>query len=329
MVATTDTTGHSPRAESADPVVGVIYNPRSHRNQGRDLEIAARPNVHFAQPRERAEIHATLIAFREHGVELLIINGGDGTVRDVLTAGLDVFGEHWPALAVLPKGKTNALNVDLGAPAGWNLPDAFNAFAKGKRIERRPVVVAPLSGSGAPLAGFILGAGGYAMGIQAGQKAHKLGAFDSLAVVVTAGFGVMQALFGSDRNLWRRGAAMDLLLGEERAPLAHAGAGYEGRRSILIASTLERFPGGIRLFGALKEGLKLVALDRPARRILAAMPLLLAGMKLRDPDARGVHYRTVDSFELTIEDEFILDGEAFPGGRFQIDQGPRLQFVVP
>lgn len=311
------------------PVVGVIYNPRSHRNQGRDLDIAERPNVHFAQPRERAEIRAALERFAALGVDYLIVNGGDGTVRDVLTAGIDVFGDAWPALAVLPKGKTNALNVDLGAPSGWTLPEAVSAYAGGRRIARRPLVVEPVDGSGPARSGFILGAGGYALGIRAGQEAHRLGAFDSLAVVATAGWGVLQALFGRDSNEWRRGARMELLLGEERTPLEHAGAGYEGRRSVMLASTLERFPGGIRLFGTLREGLKIVALDRPARRILAMMPLILAGLRVSDPDRRGMHYRTTSTFELRIEEPWILDGEAFPAGHFIISEGPELTFVVP
>ena len=329
MAATTDTTTPELRPDGAQPVVGVIYNPRSHRNQGRDLDIAERPNVHLAQPRERTEIRAALEHFSSLGVDYLIINGGDGTVRDVLTAGLDVFGPAWPALAVLPKGKTNALNVDLGAPSGWSLTHAVEAWSSRRRVVRRPLVVRSLDGSGLALAGFILGAGGYSVGIRAGQEAHRLGAFDSLAVIATAGWGVVQALFGRDTNAWRRGARMELRLGPEGVELPHAGAGYEGRRSVVLASTLERFPGGIRLFGTLREGLKLVALDRPARRVLAMMPLLLGGLRLRDPESYGIHYRAAPQFELTIDEPWILDGEAFPAGRFQVSEGPELHFVVP
>ncbi|MCL4673994.1 MAG: hypothetical protein KJZ64_13925 [Sphingomonadaceae bacterium] len=329
MVEHSDRTGPPAPAESGTPVVGVIYNPRSHRNQGRDLAFADRPGVHFAQPQEREEIRAVLEDFRAKSIDLLIINGGDGTVRDVLTAGLGVFGEQWPALAVLPKGKTNALNVDLGAPSGWGLADAVDAWVKGGRVIRRPVVVTPVDSEGSALAGFILGGGGYSVGIRAGQEAHRLGAFDSLAVVATAGWGVLQALFGSDANQWRRGARMELLLGDAREPLAHAGAGYEGRRSVMLASTLERFPGGIRLFGSLREGLKIVALDRPARRVLAMMPLLLGGLKLANPERWGIHYRATSTFELVIGEPWILDGEAFPAGRYRVSEGPALTFVVP
>ena len=84
-------------------------------------------------------------------------------MRDVLTAGLGAFGDRWPELAVLPRGKTNALNVDLGAPAGWTLEGAIDAYATGRRIVRRPLEVRPEDGS-PPLAGFIFGAGAFATG---------------------------------------------------------------------------------------------------------------------------------------------------------------------
>jgi hypothetical protein len=317
-----------PQRDLAVPVVGVIYNPRSHRNQGQDLALAALPNVHVAQPEGREAIAHALADFHRLGVEFLVINGGDGTVRDVLTAGETVFAGGWPALAVLPKGKTNALNVDLGAPANWNLDDAVAAFPKGRRVVRRPLRVVPLDGP-APMLGFILGAGGYAMGVRAGQDAHRMGAFNSLAVGVTAAWGVLQGLFGTDHNPWRRGSAMEILLGPERAPLPHAGFGYDGRRSVMLASTLERFPVGLKIFGPHRAGLKIAAMDRPRRRLLAAMPAILAGWHPHWLEAAGMHFRSTESFEFAIADEFILDGEAFAGGCFRVEQGPPLSFVVP
>nr|WP_137677123.1 diacylglycerol kinase family protein [Parerythrobacter lutipelagi] len=311
------------------PVVGVIYNPRSHRNQGKDLDFASRENVHFAQPRDHAEIRSTLEDFVERGIEYLIINGGDGTVRDVLTCGMGVFGDNWPAIAVLPKGKTNALNVDLGAPNGYNLIDAIDAYERGSRVLRRPLVVTPLDGGGTPLAGFILGTGGFTLGIQAGQDAHRMGAFNSLAVGVTAAWGVIQALFGSDANKWRRGSRMELLIGPGRTPLPHTGHGYEGRRAVMLASTLERFPVGLKLFGKHKTGLKITAMDRPRRALLAALPKILFAGPGEKAAARGLHQHAVETFEFAIEDDFILDGEAFAGGHYRVDPGPALRFVVP
>lgn len=207
------------------PTVGVIYNPRSHRNMGADFDCGLCPHVHIAQPRARAQLPEALAEFARRGINLLVINGGDGTVRDVLTCGQAIFGDDWPAIAVLPKGKTNALTVDLGVPDDWSLQDAIDALDRGTRMRRRPMVVTAL-GDDEPsatlprVAGFILGAGAFTTATRAGQSAHRL-----------------------------------------------------------------------------RE--------------------------------QGIHQLAASQFTLGIDDQFILDGEAFPAGQYRIEQGPELTFVTP
>ena len=36
-----------------------------------------------------------------------------------------------------------------------------------------------------------------------------------------------------------------------------------------------------------------------------------------------------DALRVDLGDRFILDGEAFPAGRYQLSLGPKLRFVVP
>ncbi len=318
-----------PADTMADPVTGIIYNPRSHRNRGQDLDIAARRNVHVAQPRTRDEITEALRSFKAKGVTYLVVNGGDGTVRDVLTCGLAVFGADWPEMAVLPKGKTNALNVDLGAPRGWTVTAALDDHATARRVVRSPLVIRPREGDGPVRAGFIMGAGAYALGVQAGQDAHRMGAFDSVAVAVTTAWGIGQLIFGRRGNRWRQGARMTVKLGKEGTPLPHSGYGDRDRRSILMASTLQKFPSGLKLFGNLTDTLKLTVLDYPRRRLTAALPAILYGAGTRNLSASGMHLVGTERFELDIEDTYILDGEAFPGGRFVVESGPPIRFVVP
>jgi hypothetical protein len=112
------------------------------------------------------------------------------------------------------------------------------------------------------VAGFILGAGAFTLATGAGQSAHKLGAFDSMVVAVTSLWALLQSLFATRGNPWRKGARMRIGLGAADAPMAHSGHGDPERRQLLFASTLERLPAGINPFGALKGGLKLVALDQ-------------------------------------------------------------------
>ncbi|WP_073973548.1 diacylglycerol/lipid kinase family protein [Erythrobacter donghaensis] len=311
------------------PTVGVIYNPRSHRNLGADFDCGICPHVHIAQPRERGQLPQALAEFAAKGIDLLVINGGDGTVRDVLTCGQAVFGDDWPTIAVLPKGKTNALTVDLGVPEDWGLQDAIDALDHGSRVHRRPMLVSPAREPGKRVAGFILGAGAFTKATQAGQSAHKLGAFDSMVVAVTGIWALLQSLFAGRGNAWRRGAKMAIGLGAADAPMEHSGHGDPAMRQLLFASTLERLPAGIRPFGALRSGLKLVAVDQIPRRTTALVPLIITGKLRSGLRERGIHQLAATQFSLSIGDQFILDGEAFPAGDYRIEQGPELAFVAP
>lgn len=320
------------------PTVGVIYNPRSHRNLGADFDCGLCPHVHIAQPRARAQLPAALAEFAERGIDLLVINGGDGTVRDVLTCGQAIFGDDWPAIAVLPKGKTNALSFDLGVPDDWSLQDAIDALDRGQSVRRRPITISSLGADGeepgqtlafSRVAGFILGAGAFTKATRAGQSAHKLGAFDSMVVAITGVWALLQSLFAGRGNAWRKGARMRIGLGTADAPMAHSGHGDPAMRQLLFASTLEKLPAGIKPFGPLRSGLKLVVLDQISRRTTALVPLALLGKLRRGLRQRGIHQIAASQFSLSIEDQFILDGEAFPAGDYRIAQGPELAFVTP
>jgi hypothetical protein len=316
------------------PTVGVIYNPCSHRNLGADFDCGLCPHVHIATPRTRDQLPHALAEFAERGIDLLVINGGDGTVRDVLTCGYAIFGDEWPAIAVLPRGKTNALSYDLGVPEDWTLQDAIEALDHGRRVWRRPMTIAARddhdkSGAVSGIAGFILGAGAFTKATQAGQSAHKLGAFDSMVVAVTGMWALLQSLFAGRGNAWRRGARMRIGLGTADVPMVHSGHGDPEMRQLLFASTLERLPAGIKPFGALKSGLKLVAVDQIPRRTTALIPLVLTGWLRKGLRERGIHQLAATQFSLSIDDQFILDGEAFPAGDYRIEQGPELAFIAP
>ena len=309
------------------PLVGVIRNPRSHRNKGHMPEMSGDPHVLTATPRTRQELAETLAGFAAQGIDFLAVDGGDGTVRDVLTCGSPVFGESWPTLIVLPKGKTNALAVDLGLPNHWSLPEALQRAQQGRLTERRPIIVDQPGGAGGQAMGFILGAGIFTIATQAGQTAHRYGAFNSFAVAVTAVAGIAQALFGIGNSPWRGLTGMQLKAdGEEVARSRH---GPANRRYAMIWSTLETFPLGMKLFGKVRGTLKYGALDMPLRRVVMLLPFLFAGWDKPFLARLGVHRGAAEEAMIDLEDRFILDGEAFPAGRYRLRPGPLLRFVVP
>src|SRR3546814_15016806 len=71
----------------------------------------------------------------------LVVDGGDGTVRDVISAAPAAFGDRMPRMAILPSGKTNALALDLGVPLDWAVADVVEAAARGQFVRRAPIEI--------------------------------------------------------------------------------------------------------------------------------------------------------------------------------------------
>jgi len=308
--------------------VGVILNRRSHQNAAERRECEDRSNVSVACPETRLDIAHELARFAENGIDLLVISGGDGTVRDVLTMGQPVFGSRWPKIAVLPKGKTNALNVDLGSPSDWTLAQAIDAYHGGRIVKRSPLAIRRIGSDDPAMLGFIFGAGAFSLGVEAGQDAHRIGFFNSLAVGMTSAWGIMQALFGSDANRWRRGTRMNLAYLPSGEAMPHSRHGDPRRRHVMLASTLETMPLDIKLFGKGQDGIRLVVLDHPRRRIMFSVPAILAGWHPRWLPGAGLHHLSAKGFAIDLDAPFILDGEHFAPGSYTIEQGPELTFVA-
>lgn len=310
------------------PLIGVISNPRSHRHGRAPLDWSGRATLLVETPRHREELQEVLARFAERRVDYIVVAGGDGTVRDVLTCGASFFGETWPPLVVVPNGKTNALAVDLGLPARWTLEEALDAAVAGRIEQRRPLVVAQRDNWDARVQGFVFGAGAYSAAIQLGQRTHDKGVFNNLAVGVTAVWALVQTLFGSAGNVWRRGTPMRVWDGEGRE-LPHSGLGRHDERHLIFVSTLSRFPAGMRPFGKKPRGLHTAVIDSAHRSLLLRLPLIFRGLVSARMRHLGYHVSDAQELRVDIAERFILDGEAFPAGRYCLSLGPKLRFVVP
>ena len=318
------------RRGRAVPLVGIVRNPRSHRNKGIAPEMADCSNILTQTPRTREELHYTLAEFSRRGIDYLVVDGGDGTVRDVLSCGADIFGDEWPTLMVLPKGKTNALAVDLGLPTHWSLTQALAAAHRGRTVSRRPMRLSSADGNGRGILGFVLGTGVFARATEAGQEAHRRGAFNSFAVGLSILAAIVGALFGRAGNVWRASTPTRIVDRHSGRLLPYDGYGRADERFLTFATTFERFPLGARPFGRNPgPGLKLAVIDSPVRWIVALLPAIMFGLQGRFLTRNGAKRYSVNNIDLDIGGAFILDGEAFPAGRYVLDEGPQINFVVP
>jgi len=309
-----------------DLTVGVISNGRAHRNQAPRNQGGARPardlplHVLHASPSTPGELDRALADFARAEVGALVIDGGDGTIRDVLSAAPRHFGETLPMLALVPSGKTNALAIDLGVPRSWTVEDAIAAVAGCGVVQRAPLEIAR-TGEPGVLRGFLLGAGGFVGATALAQRTHRAGAFRGLAVGLSLAGAVAQTLFGGRGNRWRRGEPMRVELADGRR--------IEQPFYLLLASTLERLPLGLKPFGRVRAGLKLLGVDAPPWHLGLTVPALLAGSEAAWIASHGYHRADTARFRLRLDGEFVLDGETYAGGDLSIRRGVPLAFLSP
>lgn len=300
--------------------IGVVRNPKSHGNQTRPPGPPPE-GVRLVEPFGREALKTELDAFARDGLDLLIIDGGDGTVRDVISLLPHIFGDNLPMLAVLPSGKTNVLAIDLGTPKDWRLEEALTAARQVQQtVKTRPPLRISMADGRPCLQGFFFGIGAPVKATDLAQKAHKVGVFHNLAVAVTIATATLGALFGGARDEWREGVPAKLVLDGEAQP------GDE--RFAVVATALKRLPFGLKPFGTPREGLKLLEVDAPPRRLLKAVPMVLSGKA--EPQLEGMGYRRRDPEVIGLGGgaPFVLDGEMFEGGELTIALGPSLRFLV-
>jgi hypothetical protein len=293
---------------------GVIWNQKSHRNQGGDVDPLPGVVVEVA-PEEPAELHATLRRFAAHGVDLVVIDGGDGTIREVITRLPEAFGSRLPRL---PNGKTNALALDIESPLGTTLEQLLAAADAGRPTKRRQCLEIVRPGQATPeRRGFLFGTGAFVRATELAQKHHSIGLFDDAAIAVTIVHAAAGALFGGPSNGWRKG---------ETASVSFDPA---ERWFLTIASTLKRFPLGLKPFGEPREGLKLISVQAPPRRLHQALPVILSGRDKPWLAEKGYLRSDLPAFDMRWSGDFVLDGEIYHGGELTVRRGPELEFVIP
>ncbi|MDB5455480.1 MAG: diacylglycerol kinase catalytic region [Caulobacter sp.] len=300
--------------------VALVHNPASHANLRRGGRTPP-SDMLFAEAGAPDDLARDLARFAAEGVELLAIDGGDGTIREVLSALPAAFGDRSPLLALLPTGKTNVLAIDLGVPRGWSL-DELLAAARSPQPTikvRAPLEIRRDDGR-PPLRGFVFGLGAYVRATTLSHRVHRLGVYQGVSVAMTIVGAVFGALMGGRRDRWRAGTPVTLTVDD--------GLERTGDRLLVLATTLKRLPFGLKPFGTPREGLKVLDIDAPPQRLLRATKALLSG---RDaPWLAALGYRRGDATTLRLHSDapFVLDGEAYDGGGLTLALGPPLRFVV-
>lgn len=155
------------------PGIAVVSNPRSGKNR-RDPALVERLAYvlgeagEVAQPQSIDHLHDAVRGFRDRDVDVVCVNGGDGTLHKVLSALVVVYGDgargddlrtlQLPAVAILKGGTLNTMASNIGQKLGGDallgrVVQAWHAGQAFETVERTVMVV-----NGAH-AGFLFGTG--------------------------------------------------------------------------------------------------------------------------------------------------------------------------
>ncbi|MCB9793108.1 MAG: diacylglycerol kinase [Alphaproteobacteria bacterium] len=132
--------------------IGVVTNPRSRRNRKnpqlrQELSYILGERGRLEAPTDLDALRRSLGVFRDREVDIIAINGGDGTAHVVLTAMLEVYaGDPLPKVALLRGGTMNTVASGLGiwgrpAPLLGRLAEQYHSGEPFRTAERNLLVV--------------------------------------------------------------------------------------------------------------------------------------------------------------------------------------------
>ena len=240
------------------------------------------------------------------GVELLGINGGDGTVHAVLTALLRASaGQPLPSIALLPGGTTSmsARGINGGAvPFNRALDALLYAMDSVPAGQQRYLLKVHAPGADAQL-GLCLGMGAIVSGVEyCHERIYSLGLRDEWA----AGAALLRAGWGIARRepVFADGVPLDLDIDGER---------HSAKASIFLVTVLDELILGIRPFwGDGADPLRITLVREHATRFLRSFPDFLRGRAHPHlTEAAGFLSRRGSHIEIRSPGPYTIDGEIY------------------
>jgi Diacylglycerol kinase catalytic domain len=294
--------------------IGVISNPNSRQNRRglATIEQAAQ-SAGFAHLvlADMADLLPSLKGFAADGIEVLVINGGDGTLQAVLTALLeDRPFDRLPLLAVLPRGMTNMSACDVGLSgrphqALARLADLSRRRGLASCIASRHVLRLENIPNSPVQRGMFFGAGGICRAIEyCRAKVHPWQIEADWAAGVT--------LIGLLASWMLRGGRSDVISGETVHVSFDGGPETSAELLLALATTLDRLVLRSRPFWHLKgEPVRYTAIAYPPAHLLGSARRVLYGGNERALPARGYTSRGAHALRLRFDGRFTLDGQMF------------------
>lgn len=318
--------------------IGLLNNLRAGRN---DAQVASllrflgdRRDVIHAETSSADVVPDALADLARQEVDLLLVNGGDGTLQYALTEilGNQAFDGRIPMIAPLRGGRTNMTACDIGCEKDVvrGVAGLLEDIEKGNlahRIAARPVLRVRYGIDRVSQYGMFFGLGVIHRAIQLNHQlfdndrsAKIQGAIG--ASIVTAGLLGRLAVGDTDG-----------ILSPDKVQVIIDGEPQErGEFYLAIASSLDRLFSGMRPFwGEGPGGVKWSTIASDAHRIPSALAGILRGRpRAHVTEENGFTSRNAGRVELSLDCGFTIDGELFApesGQHVELTADDTVQFV--
>lgn len=278
-----------------------------------------------AQPSSRAELVEEARRFRDEAIDILAVNGGDGTLHVVLTAFMEAYeGAPLPPVALLRGGTMNTIAGGLGVrgkPAELLASLLARTHTDSTlRIAERSILL--IEGGEKPEYGFLFGNGLLSNFLAEYYRAADPSPFDAAWLLIRA---VASATYG--------GALIKRLSAPALCRVEVDGVAWPPDRYLAVTlGTVDDIGFGFRPFvQALRHPGRMHAIGFAcsAWRIVMAMPGLRFG---RLPSSSDIHSAVPERVVLSSAAAmpFMVDGDFHPAGTsITVSVGPRIRFVLP
>lgn len=326
----------SPHNRSARAPVGVIVNPHSHANtrrtsgpHGKGAAYVAR-DVHLASPESKADLPGILADFARREVAAVAIDGGDGTLRDVLTQLVPVYGEAQPSIAILASGKTNLAARDIGGFDGG--AEGLERLLRGlageaglTQSERQALDITWPDASRRPLRGMLFGTAAFTQATAlANESLHPRGVHHRAAVgLAVAGF-LGRTLLGPRRA--------KLMAGEPMGVRIDDGEARGGDHFLVLVTPLHGLMLGLWPFAERGEGaLHWLDVAAPPHRLLRLTAAAWRGVSPDWLEDYGHASGRAREIALDLAHPFVVDGDTFDPGEkgIRLSASPPIHFLAP
>jgi hypothetical protein len=314
--------------------IGLISNPGSQRNRRGLQEIqqalAGNSDVVHVATEACGELDEVLADFARRGVDLLLINGGDGTVQAVLTRLLEkpAFATP-PYLAILPRGTANTTAADVGlrgktAAALSHLIAANRHGGIADHVVERPVLRIENLAGDAPQRGMMFGGGAIPDAIELwNREVYGRGLKGGFGMGVTLGAILLGSALGRRSN--------GVLRPHDIGVTLDGGSESRTDRLLVLATTLHRLILGSRPFWNYdRQPIRYTSIAYPPEHLLRAAPKVLYGWGRGTLPPETYDSKGARRIELRLDAPVTVDGETFqplPGRPVVITAADHARFV--